>query len=506
MSRHWSAAGDGGAGDGEAGPPVAVIDVGSNSVRLVVYDALGRAPVPIFNERAQCSLARGLDERGTLDPSGVEAAKRALSRFSVLAGEMGVASIDAIATAAVREAQDGESFVAAIERACGLRIRVLRGEEEARLATLGVQAACPGADGLMGDLGGGSLELVSLDATADEATTLPIGTLRTGGTDGPPGDPRHRAEIDRRLGEVDWLARHAGKSLYIVGGAWRALGHLHMLMRDHPLLVLHGYIVKAGDMRLMAALTSRLSPDSTIRLEAVSLERRATLPYAARVLASLIEASGVERVAFSAFGLREGVLVDRLSPGLRDDDPLLAGCARLAATRSRFPGAGQALASWTDRLFCAEPPAARRLRRAAALLADGAWMTHRDYRAEQAMLDTARGPFVGIDHNERARLALMVHARHTGHADGPEVAAIRRLVDEDEAREAHRVGQALRLGLTISGGLASLMEGIMLARADGRLELTVPRARRALVGDLVLRRFEALARAFDLAPELIIAD
>ncbi len=486
----------------EADRPAAVIDVGSNSIRLVVYDALSRAPVAIFNERAPCRLARELDLTGRLDGEGIEIAKRALARFSTLADEMDAVSTDVVATAAVREAADGQDFVAQVKRDCGLSVRVLSGPEEARFSAMGVALAAPGAEGLMGDLGGGSLELVSLEPEAERATTLPLGTLRMGET----RDEAARAEVDGRLREIDWISGERGKCLYVVGGAWRALGHLHMLRKDHPLLVLHGYRVGAAEMRETAMLTAGLSRASTRQLKQISADRRATLPYASRVLASVIETSGVDEVAFSAFGLREGVMMARLSAREREADPLLVGCARLARDRARFPDIGPALAAWTGSLFPDETPAFRRLREAAALLADGAWMTHPDYRAEQAMLETARGPFIAINHNERARLALMVHARHTGRAVGPAVAEIRRLVDDSDARDARRTGQALRLGLTFTGGLAALLEGVRLKRTESRLELTVPRARRALAGDLVLRRFEALARAFELTPALIVGD
>ena len=486
--------------DGGEARPAAVIDVGSNSIRMVVYDALSRAPVPIFNERSPCRLGRALNDTGRLDAEGVVTAKAALIRFAALAAEMDVAHVDVVATAAVRDAADGADFVAEVARECDLDVRVLSGAEEARLSAQGVALAAPGADGLMGDLGGGSLELVALDEAGRRAMTLPLGTLRLGRV----RDREARAEVESLLAEVDWLSAQRGRTLYAVGGAWRALGHLHMLQRDHPLKVLHGYRVGSAEMRETAVLTAGLSGDSTRLLKGISADRRATLPYAARVLAAAIEASRVEAVAFSAFGLREGVLLERLGAAERAADPLLVGCARLARNRARFPEIGPALAGWTDTLFHDDTPACRRLRHAAALLADGAWMTHPDYRAEQALLDTARGPFIAIDHNERARLALMAHARHTGRAEGPAVATLRPLVGDEQARAARRVGQALRLGLTFTGGIAELLEGAVLSRTAERLELVVPEARRALVGDLVLRRFEALARAFQLTPELTV--
>jgi exopolyphosphatase/guanosine-5'-triphosphate,3'-diphosphate pyrophosphatase len=131
---------------------VAVIDIGSNSIRLEIFDGLTRAFCPLFNEKVICALGRDLKSTGRLSEKGAELALINLPRFTRMARGMGAARIDMLATAAVREAENGAEFIAEVERRCGQEVRVLSGAEEARISALGVLAGIPDADGIMGDL------------------------------------------------------------------------------------------------------------------------------------------------------------------------------------------------------------------------------------------------------------------------------------------------------------------------------------------------------------------
>lgn len=482
---------------------VAVIDVGSNSVRLVVYDRIGRTPLPLFNERLMCGLGRGLSQSGRLDPEAVEMALGALTRYTALIAAMRVEHVDAVATAAVRDANDGADFVQRIEASCGLRVRILSGAEEARYSALGVLAAAPAASGLMADLGGGSLELVRLaDDQVGEGATLPLGPLRL---ELLPGTPTSGAAgtIATAFATVPWLEQVAGQDLYIVGGAWRAIGHMEVQRRNYPLHVLHGFAVDAERMRDIAAAVAGMSQASLRQAEGISHERIAMLPLAAQILRQLIDLARPARVVISAYGLREGLLYDQLPPEIRRQDPLIAACRAMAETLGRFPDQSPALMRWTAPLFPDETPAERRLREAAVLLSDSGWRTHPDYRAEQAFLDVARGPIVGLDHNERARLALMVYARYTKQRPRGEIARILELMSETEAAQAYHVGLALRLALTISGGVASLLQGIVLRREADRLVLRAEPEAARVIGHVVQRRLEALARSMDLSAQIV---
>lgn len=484
---------------------VAVVDVGSNSVRLVVYDGLTRAPIPVFNEKVLCGLGRGIAATGALDPAGVESALATLMRFAALARAMDVALIDVVATAAVREASNGASFVREVERRCKVKVRVLSGADEARLSAEGLLAAIPGAVGMMGDLGGGSLELVSIDGQAKrrivDNVTLPLGPLRLMDGGGVRSQKLRRV-IDRTLEEVNWLSTLAGRTLYIVGGAWRALARIDMEVRNYPLHVIHHYAVPARDMVDVAELIAGLGRDSLQRIGAVPRERIDTLPLASLTLARLLRVARPNRVVFSAWALREGVLLSHLRPRERARDPLIAAAHHIAEHPTQEEEAGEALFRFTAPLFPSEPPELTRLREAACHLADIGWRLHPDYRSEQAFFEVLRAPIVGLDHPGRIMLALAVHARYRGGVRGDVTEPYRRLIEEADQDWARILGLGLRLGLTLCGGMPRLLAKSELRREPRRLRLRVARSAGPVIGEQVTKRLDALARAIGGAPEV----
>ncbi|MGQ0675590.1 MAG: exopolyphosphatase, partial [Rhodospirillales bacterium] len=290
------------------GGRVGVIDIGSNSIRLVVFERASRAPVALFNEKVMCGLGRGLEDSGKLNADAIERAIANLRRFAALAAAMRVEKLEALATAAVRDAKNGPEFIREVTRACKLQARVLDGEEEARLSGLGVLSAAPEADGAMGDLGGGSLELVELGGgQIGKHVTLPIGPLRVmPGADG--NRKKMKEAIDRHLDKAAWLGAVQGRSFYPVGGAWRALARVHMEQTNHPLHVIHNYEIKWDEAEEFLQLVSRLSPSSLSKMYGVSRRRHETLPYAALLMIQLAKLMKPKRIVFSAFGLREGWL------------------------------------------------------------------------------------------------------------------------------------------------------------------------------------------------------
>lgn len=496
----------GGAGQRRTGANrVAVVDVGSNSVRLVVYDGLGRAPIPVFNEKVLCGLGRGIASTGALDPRGVASALDALERFIVLARAMGARKPAVVATAAVREASNGATFVREVERRCNVKVRVLSGVEEAWLSAEGLLAAIPDAQGVMGDLGGGSLELVAIDgadrSVTGESVTLPLGPLRLLDGEGN-RQPRLRRAIDRELEAVDWLGTLAGRTLYIVGGAWRALARIDMELRKYPLHVIHHYSVAARDMEQVAELIAGLGRESLARIESVPRERLDTLPVAALTLARLLRRAQPNRVVFSAWALREGVLLSGLDRRERARPPLIAAARGVAYHPSRYADAGDALIAFTAPLFDGETPEFGLLRAAACHMADLGWRMHPDYRGEQAFHEVLRAPIVGVDHPGRVMLAFALHARYKGGIRGPVTDPYRRLLSAGDQDWSRVLGMALRLGLTLSAGVPRLLRQVSLVRDTRRLQLVVPENAGGLLGDQVEKRLDALARGIGLVPEL----
>ena len=486
--------------------PVAVVDIGSNSIRLVVYESNRRVPIPVFNEKVLCGLARGLSVSGKLSKESVAMALASLARFRALTDAMGVEQIDVVATAAVRDAKNGPDFVEAVRDRCNFDVQVIGGEEEARLSAYGVLSGIPEADGLIGDLGGGSVELVRVGRSkTGKHATLPLGPLRL--IDKGNGSlSKARKAIDKQLAELSWLSEAKATRFYAVGGAWRALARVHMAQTKYPLHVIHQYSIRAKEMLDFTQLVSRLSSSTLRKTPGVSRQRVEGLPYAAYLMQQLVEKTGVESVVFSAFGLREGCLYDRLTKAERKIDPLIAIANWQSRQTSRATADGDFLFEWMSPLFPDETRRQRRLRRAACHFADIGWSEHPDYRGEMVFERILRHPTVGTDHPGRVFIALSVASRHSVLKKEQIRAEAGNLLGGDEETLARAVGLAMRLGYTFSGGVISLIKQMRLERTADKITLALPNHADILVGDVVQRRFRALARLLSCKARIVYYD
>lgn len=482
---------------------VAVIDIGSNSLRLVVFDKRSRCPVPVFNEKAQPGLGKGLERHGRLNPEAIPAAITNIRRFVTLADAMGVDSIALLATAAVRDATDGAAFAALIEKETGREVRIVTGEEEARLSAQGVLAGIPDADGLVGDLGGGSLELIRLEAgQIREHVTLPIGPLRLAeATDG--DFDQTQKLIDKHLDKLDWLSSAKGKMLYPVGGTWRSLARIHMEQTRYPLHIIHEYRMTRRQGEDLANVLARLGKKSLNSVAGISRRRLETVPLGSLVLERLIKAAKPECVIFSAYGLREGYLFGTLDKAAQQGDPLLVGCADHAGAGGRFGPVGDQTDDWLSPLFRSEGKARARLREAACLLSDMAWREHPDYRAEHAFLRVLRLPVAGITHPERVVLAMIIAIRYGGGMDMPCAQPFLTLLDDDDRDFAQRAGTALRLAYALSAGTEHMLQLTTVEKRNERIELHLPKDGEAMFGEAVQRRLDAVGRAFKLPVAIV---
>lgn len=477
---------------------IAVIDIGSNSVRLVVFDKRSRCPVPIFNEKALPGLGRGVETSGRLNPEGTRWALLHINRFVTLAKAMEAVQIDLVATAAMRDASDGPAFAAEIERLTGQKVQIISGEQEARLSALGVIAGIPEADGLMGDLGGGSVELVQLNkGQIGEQVTLPLGPLRL--IEATNGDlEAAQRVIDKQLEKLPWLSAIKGRTLYPVGGTWRSLARIHMEQSRYPLHVIHEYRVGRRQAEDLAKICSRLGKKSLTGMSGISRRRLDTLPFGALVMERLLRIAKPERVLFSAYGLREGHLFSSLDDGAQQADPLLVGCADLAGADGRFGSVSDQLDDWITPLFRDQDEGRNRLLVAACLLSDISWREHPDYRAEQGFTRVLRLPVAGITHGERVTLALTIAMRYGASRDSGFMETLWPLISEEDAQFASQLGAAIRLAYSLSGGTSQMLKMTSLDKRKERIELHLPRGSETLFGEAVSRRLEAVGRAFDL--------
>lgn len=471
---------------------VGVLDIGSNSIRLVVFTGDRRMPFPVFNEKALCGLGAGLRETGRLSEAGRASAVDAIGRFLEIAGEMRLVRLDVIATAAVRDADNGPAFARELDRRFGIEVRVLSGTEEARLSALGVISAFPGADGVVGDLGGGSLELVDVvSGRPGSLATLPLGALHLGEVTAA-SSRALQDRIDRHVEALPWLDRLAGRTLYAVGGGWRSLARLHMVRTGYPLEIIHGYGLASG--RASAFLEQVVTePGISAPLPGISRRRVDTMPAAALVLLRIIQLGGVDGLVFSAFGLREGCLYDRLSEEDKLRDPLLSGFGDIVRPFSRFALAEGVLERWITGFLPGFPAVSPRLVHALCLLADTGWAEHPSYRGEHAFLRVLRLPLVGLDHGERAFAAVAMFARYNGHLDHPLVQEIAGLIPPDLRSRALLIGCILRFGFSYSGGVAHLLTEMEVSEAEGQVTVRYPAERAAVLGETVARRVAQLS-------------
>jgi exopolyphosphatase/guanosine-5'-triphosphate,3'-diphosphate pyrophosphatase len=479
---------------------IAVVDVGSNSLRLAVFERLGAILLPLLNEKVMCALGRGIAVTGRLNPAGVELAFANLQRFVALARALAVDHLAIIATAAVRDASDGRDFAAELEERCGVPVRIIDGGEEGRLSAAGVLAGIPDADGIVGDLGGGSVELVRVNAQQRSAIgtgiSLPLGPLRLAEL----GDNRKAVmeQIERVIATAPLLRECAGRSLYLVGGAWRAIARLHIEQTHYPLHIIHQYTIARRPAEAFLDVVSTQSRRSLERITGISRRRLEVVPLAAAILRRLVALGKPDRLVFSAFGLREGYaygVLPREQPAI---DPLIAACIAMAERQGRSGSDGDRLQHWIAPIFPAPSEALRRLHRAVCWLSDTAWSEHPDYRAEHAFLRSLRMPVGAIEHAGRAFIALALHARYGGAADDPVKTAALPLLDETAAAEARCLGLALRLAYTLCGGALDLLDQVLLDREDDTLILELPATGSLFVGEAVQRRLDALGRALDL--------
>jgi len=485
-------------------PPreAAVIDIGSNSVRMVLYRLEGRAIWTVFNEKVLAGLGRDLPATRKLSPGGVELAMTALRRFAAVLEGVRPAYTFVAATAAVREAIDGPAFCDRVVAETGLRVRILSGEEEAMYAALGVMAGDPSAEGLAADMGGSSLELVRIgEDRLKPGVTLPLGPFSLADPAGFDAE-RLRARIGEVLKPV--AKAFASPTLHAVGGGWRSLAQLHMANTGYPLKIVHQYAMPAQDALGLARLVAQQSRASLDRLPGVSKKRAETLPYAALVLEGLIERLGLKTIHFSAWGLREGLLYETLDQDEPDADPLIAGCAALGARQGISPTLPAALHAWLSDVIAALPEAFGKSRdivlaEAACQLADLGARLHPDHRLELVFDQVLRAPIPAQTHPERVFLACVLNARYGGGANTPDPAAVDRLLDETARGRARALGLAMRLGCDLSGRSPQLLANASITVDGGKLKLTASEGYAdVLLGEQTRRRAKALAEAMGL--------
>jgi len=470
----------------------AVIDIGSNSVRLVIYDGPQRAPIQICNEKVLCGLGRGLGKGGILNPRSVESAMTTLRRFKTILSAHNNPPTRIFATAAVRSAKDGKVFVKSV-RAIGFNIDILSGEEEAQYAALGVVSYNRYASGIVGDMGGGSLELTRLDdGVVGKKVSLSIGPLRL--MEETKSDLKASEKIiDRELKSVEWLKEKKVQRLYAVGGAWRAIAKIHMSQRSYPMEVLHQYKMSAKETRDICQLIEKQSVKSLSSMKDIPKRRLDTLPFAALALDRLLTRLKIEEVVISVGGLREGILYDDLDNRIRKHDPLIALGRYFAKKFSPEPEFGYKVIPFTEKLFSSDAPERKRLRWMISLMVDIGAYIHPNFRGRHAFNMSMCLPIIGLSHHERVMAALALLRRYDGHRGNvPNQDAVD-LLSVEERDYATKLGLALRFAADFSPKTTNPMKDCEIYEKGDYLVLSIPENHDDTIGELPRRRFQSLA-------------
>ncbi|WP_459773118.1 Ppx/GppA phosphatase family protein [Asaia astilbis] len=477
----------------------AIVDLGSNSVRLVVFEGVTRNPIPIFNEKATLRLGRGLEQTGRLNEEGLLVSRDVMSRFNAIARAMNAHPFEVLATAAVRDASNGQEFVETLHECMpDVPIRILTGEEEADYAATGVLCGLPDADGVVADIGGGSLELIRVaEGRHHEACTRPLGVIRL--SDRAEGDlKRAREVVEADLDDVAWLPAQKGKPLYLVGGAFRALAKLQIARTGYPLNIVHLYTLGADEAREMATWLIETPRKILEKLPGFPRKRLDDVPFAATVLRRLMRIVQPSQIIFSVDGLREGWYMHKVGQAVASLDPCRALADETAARLSRSMELPGELVRWTAPLFQHETPTETALRDMACRMSDIGSFDHPEYRAPQTYLRVMRMHGVGFDHQARAFVAMTLAVRYEADPTDQLMDVSRRLLDPDDCDRAIQLGFALRLAYTICGGTADLLRNTTLSIEDGQLWLTHNEQSSFAAGGGVKRRLDRLGQSMNL--------
>jgi exopolyphosphatase/guanosine-5'-triphosphate,3'-diphosphate pyrophosphatase len=484
--------------------PVSIVDIGSNSIRLVIYEGLNRAPAMLFNEKVMCGLGKGLAQTGNMDPDSVARALAALHRFKALSHQARARTVYVLATAAAREAQNGPDFIHQAEMILGQKVRVLSGEEEAKYSALGIISGYHDADGIAGDLGGGSLELIDIKGKGHgKGLTTPLGGIRL--SEYSAGSLSKAAVHVRKLVRgVDFLKEGQGRTFYAVGGTWRSLAKLHMQLSNYPLHMIQDYRLDYAEAMRFLDGVIRNKDQKEPAYQVVSRSRRSLLPYGAIAMREVLNVMKPAWISFSVQGVREGYLYSLLPEPVKNSDPLLSAAAELAVLRARSPEHARELAYWTGVMLpvfgVTETEEEARYRQAACLLADISWRAHPDYRGLQALNIIAHSSFIGITHPGRAYVALANYYRFEGLSDDGATSELAMITTPRLLELAKLLGGMLRVLYLLSASMPGVIKHLRFERArpgtnnNVDLELVVPPEYAEFAGERLDGRLQQLAK------------
>ncbi len=466
----------------------AVIDIGSNAIRFVVYDGAERAPTPIYNEKASISLGKAVGEHGLIPQNLVAEATKALTRFAKLCEAMGVVHRITIATAAVRDAVNGQEFLSDA-RLIVPEIQLLTGDEEAAAGGHGILAEFPSANGIAADLGGGSLELIRLtNGILGDRISVPMGTMKLKAMESIPN------ALARLTKDVPTSLKDPAENIFLIGGAWRAMAKFDHILSDHPLPLIANHRIKRTRL---AELHAKALNDELLRsTKGIPQARLNTLGDAIALAHALADRFETDYLLVTTSGIREGVLFGQLEEETRRLNPVLESIRHETKSHWRFSGFGDALFYWIKPLHLTNSSRAETLLHATCCFADTAWAIQPDFRPVHAARLALDGMWHGLLPEERIQIAFATFIACGGKSGWPE--ALNAYVSEEALKVARLWGLAIRLAKRLSAGVPDMLTKANIGQIERNVKLSYTDDEGSLHTASVERRLKALSQALDL--------
>jgi len=482
----------------------AIIDLGSNSIRMLIYDNLLNSQIPIFNEKAICELGKNLDKTGKLDPKGSEFALSVLQRFKRILINLKVKKFKIIGTAAVREATDSKLFISKVQKIFKKKVEVLTGIEEAENSALGVIIGFQKVNGVVADLGGGSLELARVEKNIIyEKVSLPLGVLRLF------NQPKRNKDkinsiISFYLNKIEWLRKVKTKNLYLCGGTWRTLLNAHIFKTNYPLSILHQYKLSAYEALKFSNKLLSVKSIKSEKLVSVTKSRTNYIPIGSYILSSLIKICDPSNVLCSVSGVREGSLINKAYLNILEKDSLNRSVHFIALKKGDFGENYIKLYNFLKKIFTNnDEDFPIRLLLPACSLSNFDWGLGTYQRAELVFQEVINSPILKLSHNDRIKLGLVSFWRHCSTKYHPDVEFLK-LLSNSEIAACRRIGAALRFASSISVISSIFYEKIKIYVVNNKtLILKVPKKHSEVISNQVQKRLKSLAEEMNLKQEII---
>ena len=451
---------------------VSIIDIGSNSIRLVAYDKINRVPRMIYTEKVFCSLAKNLDIDNSIPKKNYKKTINAIKRFYKISLDIKSSELFIFATAAIREADNGFILKNEIENITNREMIILSENDEVKLSTQGLISSFPSANGIMADLGGGSLELSLLEnGKLKKFTSLKIGVVRLL-NEFSKNKNKCLINILKKLNQVKWLDKFKKTNFYAIGGSFRSLANVNIWNNKYPLSIVQGYAINSIEIKKLLNLSSTIKAKTIKLIPEIENERIKTIPVASIILDNLIKKIDPKKMIFCSQGLREGFLYSLLDKKTKKIDPLIFTAKKMAKNFNNSFFDGESIFKWLSPIFVNENENFKRLRLAASYLSElSYWHNFKDMESDYALNTVLYYPFLSLTHEQRIFLGLTIYTACGGKINRPNILKYIKLLKKDAINAACILGNGIKLAYTVSGGLYRNLHDYSLSVSNNEIFL-----------------------------------